>query len=460
MNSNSVVDREDVLAALTALDTAVDTVAGLPWAALTAPELVAVLGRLEVSARRLPALGYAVINRLAAQASPVELGGTSLADVLVSRLRISRGEARRRVGEADDLAERVVMTGETVAPQLPATAAAVAAGRIGAEHVRVIRGFLRDLPCAVDVGTREAAEHQLAQLATTLAPEQLRKAADRLAALLNPDGDFDDVDRARRRHLCLGAQGPDGMTPIRGLLDPEARATLDAVLAKWAAPGMCNPEDPTPTVDTDPSPTTVAADRRSQPQRNHDALKALARAMLASGSLGAHRGLPATIIVSTTLTELQAAAGHAVTGGGSLLPMTDVLRLATHAHHYLAIFNDAGRPLHLGRSKRLASADQRIVLHAKDRGCTFPGCTKPGYLSEVHHITEWRDGGHTNIDDLTFACGPHHDLIDHGWSTRKNRAGITEWIPPPQRQLPVVSNDYHHPDRLLLRDDDDPRKCG
>jgi hypothetical protein len=98
MDSTSVVDREDVLAALATLDSAVDTVEGLPWAALTAPELLAVLGRLEITARRLPALGFAVINRLAAQASPVELGGTSLADVLVSRLRISRGEAHRRVG--------------------------------------------------------------------------------------------------------------------------------------------------------------------------------------------------------------------------------------------------------------------------------------------------------------------------------------------------------------------------
>jgi hypothetical protein len=55
--------------------------------------------------------------------------------------------------------------------------------------------------------------------------------------------DEPDVDRARRRGFTIGKQQADGMSEVRGLLDPEARATLDAVLAKQAAPGMCNPDD-------------------------------------------------------------------------------------------------------------------------------------------------------------------------------------------------------------------------
>jgi hypothetical protein len=108
------------------------------------------------------------------------------------------------------------------------------------------------------------------------------------------------------------------------------------------------------------------------------------------------------VIVSTTLAELQSGAGHAVTAGGTLVPMHDVIRLASHAYHYLTVFDDAGRPLHLGKTKRLASADQRIVLHAKDRDCSAPGCTAPGYQCEVHHVEEWAAGGRTDIDDLLF----------------------------------------------------------
>ncbi|OOK82360.1 HNH endonuclease family protein [Mycobacterium kansasii] len=258
----------------------------------------------------------------------------------------------------------------------------------------------------------------------------MAKLADLLMDCLNPDGAFTDEDRARRRGLTVGKQGLDGMSRISGYLSPEARATLDAVLAKLAAPGMCNPHDESPVVDG-PAPEAAAQpDSRSQSQRNHDGLLAGLRGLLASGELGQHNGLPATIIVSTTLDDLEAAAGKALTGAGTLLPMSDVIRLARHAHHYLALF-DNGKPLALYHTKRLASPGQRIVLYANDRGCSAPGCDVPGYRCEVHHVREWATTGRTDIDQLTLACRPHHKLLDSGWTTRKNAHGDTEWIPPP-----------------------------
>ncbi|MCB0932722.1 MAG: HNH endonuclease, partial [Mycobacterium sp.] len=78
------------------------------------------------------------------------------------------------------------------------------------------------------------------------------------------------------------------------------------------------------------------------------------------------------------------------------------------------------------------------------------GCTAPGYLCEVHHVEEWADGGHTNIDTLTFACGQHHKLLKPGgWTTRKHNNGTTEWLPPPHSPLHGGTNTYHHPERLL-----------
>jgi hypothetical protein len=140
---------------------------------------------------------------------------------------------------------------------------------------------------------------------------------------------------------------------------------------------MCNPDDESPCVKGRPSQEQVQTDGRTPAQRQHDALTAMGRETLCSGELGSHHGLPVTIVVSTALTERESGAGLAVTSGGTRMPMTDVVRLASHAFHYLVIFDHMGRVLDLGRSKRIASADQRIVLHAKDRGCTFPGCTVP-----------------------------------------------------------------------------------
>ncbi|MGB8209401.1 MAG: DUF222 domain-containing protein, partial [Mycobacterium sp.] len=196
------------------------------------------------------------------------------------------------------------------------------------------------------------------------------------------------------------------------------------------------------------------ADTRSEAQRNHDALNAALRAVLASGKLGQHNGLPASIIVTTTLKDLEAGCGKALTGGGSLLPMSDVIRMASHAHHYLAIF-DKGRALALYHRRRLASPAQRIVLYGKDRGCSHPGCDVPGYLTEVHHVTAWAKTHTTAIDNLTLACGPHHILAEQGWATRKTRQGLTEWIPPPHLDYGQPrTNTFHHPEKLLC--DDDP----
>ncbi|OOK68186.1 HNH endonuclease family protein [Mycobacterium kansasii] len=152
-------------------------------------------------------------------------------------------------------------------------------------------------------------------------------------------------------------------------------------------------------------------------------------------------------MVTTTLKDLQAAAGKAHTGGGSLLPMSDLIRLASHANHYLALF-DHGKALALYHSKRLACPAQRIMLFAKDRGCTKPGCDAPAYHSQVHHVRGWAATGRTDINDLTLACGIDNRLAEKGWRTRKNARGDTEWIPQrtsiadsPAPTLTITPND-------------------
>jgi Domain of unknown function (DUF222) len=320
-----------------------------------------------------------------------------------------------------------------LAPLLPTVAAAQARGQIGAEHLRTIEKFFDTLPSRIDAQTRVLAEADLARIATGLGPTQFRAAAERLALLLNQDGEPPDAaERARRRYLTIETQDSDGTSRIHGRLDPEARATIDAVFAKLAAPGMCNPDDEAPGVDGAPSGAHIENDQRSQAQRNHDALKAMGRSVLSSGELGKHNGLPATIIVSTTLQDLQRAAGLAVTAGGTLLPMPEVIRLASQSHHYLVIYDKhSNEPLYCGRAKRFATPGQRIVLHALERGCTRPGCTAPGYWCQVHHVDGWTaDNGQTNITKLTLACGPDNRLVEQGgWTTRKRKDGRTEWIP-------------------------------
>ena len=97
------------------------------------------------------------------------------------------------------------------------------------------------------------------------------------------------------------------------------------------------------------------------------------------------------------------------------------------------------------------------MLHAKDRGCTRPGCDVPGYGCEVHHVEEWATAHRTDIKKLTLACGSDHSLVEPGgWRTRKRANGDTEWIPPPHLDHGQPrTNTFHHPEKLLTDEDDD-----
>ncbi|MGB0435469.1 MAG: HNH endonuclease signature motif containing protein, partial [Mycobacterium sp.] len=98
---------------------------------------------------------------------------------------------------------------------------------------------------------------------------------------------------------------------------------------------------------------------------------------------------------------------------------------------------------------------------ARDRGCTRPGCTTPGYQCQVHHtLTDWKNGGPTNINNLTLACGPDNRLIENtDWTTTTHPTGTTEWIPPPHLDTGQTrTNNYHHPQRNLLPHNNFPER--
>ncbi|GJO26941.1 hypothetical protein NJB1507_32400 [Mycobacterium marinum] len=437
-----------ISALLDALDAAVAAIGEADLGHLEPAARLRALQRLENARRRQAVVSHDVIAGLATE-DPADIGGP-VYKVVADWLRISCAEARRRVHDAQQLSPRITLTGQPLPAELPATAQVWRRGLLDGQHVKVIAAFVRDLPQDTPADTVRQAEQFLARQAVQLRPDQLEKVANRAAVLINPDGKFSDADRARQRGFTWCAQRPDGMSIGKLIATPQLRAHLDAWLARFAAPGMCNPDDETPCVKGEPTDEVTDKDLRSPAQRRHDALNALLDGRLGDPKLGAHNGLPVTVIVSTTLRELTSGTGRAVTGGGTLVPMRDVIRMASRAYHYLAVFDEhSNRPLYLGRSRRLASADQRLVLYAQDRGCTHPGCDVPGYWCEVHHTDEWAAGGPTDVDKLTFACKPDHKLAGNGWQTTKLPNGRTAWIPPPQLDRGARTNDYHHPERLF-----------
>lgn len=448
--------RERIDAALDAIDAAHDVLRATSSDVVGNDFRVGVAERLETQDRVNRGLMY----RFFAEIADPPDGAESVPAVrakLCARLRVTPAELIRRFKLAARIRPRRSLTGPAVPPELPGLAAAVEAGAVGEDHIRAVCRAVDALPASVSPTEVAEAERTLVAHATKLDAGIVAKLGQRIADYLNPDGLFTDEDRARRRGLRLGPQGPDGMSRLTGFLDPEARAYLEAIEAA-VRPGRHQPEGAAPE----------QRDERSAPQRCHDALKLGFETALASGQLGTHRGHPVTVVVTTTLDELNRAA-HAVvdpsipmpaparTGGGSRLPMRDLIRLAAKAIHYLAVFEDhTGRPLYLGRQKRLATADQRLICYARDRGCTRPNCLESGYHCEVHHAPDWAHGGSTDADKLFFACGCDHGATTRGeWHTivtDNGRLGWTDGSGPPQ------INHAHHPEELLRGDPDPPEE--
>jgi hypothetical protein len=442
--------RERIRSALDAIDGAHNLLRDTPSDVVGNTFRVDVAERLETQERTNRGLMYRFFAEIADP--PDEAGSVALMrSALWSRLRITPNEITRRFKLAARIRPRRSLTGPPLPAELSDLAAAVESGVVGDDHIRSVCRAIDVLPARVSPVDIQAAERTLVRHAADVDAQIVTKLGQRIADYLNPDGLFSDEDRARRRGLHLGDQGPDGMSRLSGFLDPQCRAYFEAIEAA-VRPGRHQPD-------------SESRDNRTPAQRCHDALKLGLETGIASGGLGVHRGHPVTVVVTTTLAELDRAAEAAVdssiptpaparTGGGSRLPMRDLISMAGRSIHYLAVFdNHTERPLYLGRQKRIATADQRLICYARDRGCTRPNCLESGYRCEVHHSPDFARGGRTDADKLFFLCGSDHGMATRGESDTSvvdGRLGWSDGTGPPE------INHAHHPDELLRGDPDPP----
>ena len=103
-------------------------------------------------------------------------------------------------------------------------------------------------------------------------------------------------------------------------------------------------------------------------------------------------------------------------------------------------------PVELLRTQRLASEKQRIMAIGEQPTCAWDSCLCGADYAQIHHITEWRNGGETNPENLTPLCEYHNainGLPGRGRIVREN--GGIKWQPPGPRdpREPV------HPHRAL-----------
>jgi Domain of unknown function (DUF222) len=393
---------------------------------------------LEAEFTRLRYRQLVVLAELNSRNVPGTHGFRGLADLISAQLRCTRAEARKRAQAVERFGSRRSLTGEALDPTYPATAAALATGEIGPEHAAAIAETVEAIPAPQRAEHATTVEATLLEHARTVDPRTVRLLGQRILAHLDPDGPSPEEQRVQQTHRRLSlSRLPDSTGLLEGRLSPSCHALWETILTPLAA---ARPDD------------ALGPDDRTPAQRLHDAFEEAGRRLLATGELPDHAGLPSQLIITVSLTDLERRAGRATTHHGGTISVQDALRLAADGGMLPAILDDAGGILAYGRSRRLASVGQRKALFARDRGCTFPGCTRTAAQSEIHHATDWATGGHTNLDTMAIACGYHNtEAPKQNWRTIMID-GIPHWQPPPWHPSQQPQRNYlHHPELLTTQ---------
>src|SRR3954453_5744746 len=312
------MNQRDVMAAVAQLRAGVDALLAAPMEGLAATELTALLQTLEVERRRLEAVDQRLLPAGSPGGGAATFGEARAAPVLTSLLRVDPREARARVGRAVDLGPRRALSGEPLEPLLPVTADAVERGVVSAAQADVIVECLERIPPSAPAAAGPVAERLLVQAAAQEYPRLLRRTAAELLARLDPDGLEPVEDRAERARSFTLVKKADGTSSPRGSWTVELTALWEAILDSLAAPQPADDGLP---------------DDRSPAQRRHDAMAEAASRLLRSATLPAAAGSPVTVLATTTITELTAAAATALDPGGAeaAVPTSAGFDLATLA---------------------------------------------------------------------------------------------------------------------------------
>lgn len=332
-------------------------------------------------------------------------------------LHLSATEAGTRVAHATQLAPRHALGGEPLAPQLPNTAGALAAGEIGPAQVRVIVETMNAIPTSVGVAAREAAEADLARYARSFDPTSLHKIGQHILAHLNPDGPAprEEPDSAAAAGELRFRNRRDGRLGLEGFLEPEHSAAFRSLIEHLAAPR--------PAAEGIPDPRTT-------PQRNADALMEVCGLARAAQDCPTTAGEPPHLSVTLDWDALRTGLGAATLDYGTPLSAADARRWACDAKIIPLVLGGASEPLDVGRALRTVPLPIRRALIARDRGCAFPGCDRPPGMCQAHHCQHWADGGATSLENCVLLCETHHRHVHHtGWEILIH-PGYIDFIPP------------------------------
>ena len=111
-------------------------------------------------------------------------------------------------------------------------------------------------------------------------------------------------------------------------------------------------------------------------------------------------------------------------------PSEAVRAFLSNADYRINQVDETGLVLNSGRRFRLANDAQVNALMLMWRGtCAMPGCEHSRFI-EMHHITDWADGGTTDMDNLLPLCSACHSMVSDGYIRILKDAGDIHFLFP------------------------------
>ena len=308
------------------------------------------------------------------------------------------------------------------------------------EHVRVARA-LGGLPLLARALARGELSYskvrELTRVATPETEERLLAAgragtAEHVERLVRGWRRMDLKAEAREAALQYAARSlhvypdADGTMRIKGRLTAEVGALLVKALAAAREALYQRTRDHSP--DSDP-PTME--------QQQADALALLAEAALHHELDPGAPGERYQVVVHVDAELLADATqpGQSVLDEGTRVPAGTSQRLACDASRVVMRHDDEGRVIEVGARTRTVPPALRRALHARDRGCRFPGCGVR--FGQGHHIRHWAHGGPTTLSNLALLCRRHHRAVhEEGFQIERLADGTLCFRRPDGRPLP------------------------
>jgi hypothetical protein len=460
-----------VATALTAAADQVDTLTDIDLAALSSAELLEAVDAAEALHRRLEALTARILTAAETDGMWATTGARSFATWY-----------RARTGRHHSTAHKTVRHARRLRDHLPATAEALAAGAISADHATALTTHAATTPAVRDRLTDpDLGEDFLLSHARTLGATEFTHLVKHWAYRADPAAaDRNYREDSDKEHLTI-APTTGGYHLTGWFTTANGQAVQEALDARTGTPS--------------------AGDTRTKAERNAHALTALARRHLDAGTLkpGArirpHLSVHVPYDTLTRLIEAQRPSGnypgaafglHATTttdhgdnngdgndNGGPAVTLarahddatsgTDadeagrfvipgdldhtalvgaepatladgtpiapqlLARLTCSGALHRVIFGPDSEVLDVGREERLFTPAQTRAIIARDRTCRYPDCHAPPGEGEIHHSIWWYEHhGNTAAHLGILLCWHHHDYV-HRRNITIERGG-DQWI--------------------------------